>query len=168
MQKTGIFWLLLLVPAVISQQCTKKVDYEKMEEENIARFLEANHITVEPTASGLYYVEKEEGKGLRPVENDTVSINYIAYHLNGVIFDTNIEKVAEQNYIWRDDVTYQPFRFVLGSQEVIDGVNEGISYMKEGGKATLTIPSYLAYHDHQTIVFYVELLEVVHDTSAVP
>ena len=50
---------------------------------------------------------------------------------------------------------------------IIKGVNEGVGYMREGGKATLIIPSKLAYNDYQPLAFYIELLQVKHDTTAV-
>jgi peptidylprolyl isomerase len=39
----------------------------------------------------------------------------------------------------------QPFNFPIGQQHVIKGWDEGVALMKKGGKATLYIPSSLAY-----------------------
>ena len=64
--------------------------------------------------------------------------------------------------------------FTLGNYMVIEGFEEGILYMKKGGKATLLIPSYLAYGTSGTywgipgyspIIFEVELLEVFHTAT---
>ena len=92
MRKTTIL-LFLALGALLVQSC-KKTDYEKIEQDTIREFLKQNDITAEPTESGLYYIEKEAGTGLQPVDSDTVSINYIAYKLTGLVFDTNIESVA--------------------------------------------------------------------------
>lgn len=166
MKKTGII-LLFLLTAIISQQCIKSVDYAAQEQKAIQDFLNTNDITVQPKESGLYYIEKVAGTGAQPMDSDTVSINYITYKLNGLVFDTNIEDVAKNHNIWNATVNYAPFTFVKGSGSVIKGVDEGVGYMKVGGKATLVIPSKLAYNDYQPLAFYIELLEVKHDTTAV-
>ncbi len=166
MKKAG-FFMLLIVLAVINQQCLKPVDYAQREQEEIQNFLSTNNITVAPTESGLYYVEDSVGTGQQPVKNDTVTINYITYRLSGLVIDTNIESVAKQNNIWREDRSYTPFSFKLGSDMIIQGVNEGVGYMREGGTATLVIPSKLAYNDYQPLAFYIELLQVKHDTTVV-
>jgi FKBP-type peptidyl-prolyl cis-trans isomerase len=57
---------------------------------------------------------------------------------------------------------------MLGRGQVIKGWDEGISMMRQGGKATLIIPSNIAYSDrdmgvippYSTLVFDVELVEV--------
>jgi len=158
---------LVVITALLNQQCVKKIDYDQKEQELIRKFLETNNITVEPTESGLYYIEDTLGTGPQPVINDTVRINYVAYRLDGLIVDTNIESIAKEHQIWREDGYYKPFSFVLGTDQIIKGVNEGVGYMKEGGVATLVMPSRLAYNDYQPLAFYVKLLEVKHDTSTV-
>jgi FKBP-type peptidyl-prolyl cis-trans isomerase len=164
MRKTTIL-LFLALGALLVQSC-KKTDYEKIEQDTIREFLKQNDITAEPTESGLYYIEKEAGTGLQPVDSDTVSINYIAYKLTGLVFDTNIESVAKQYGIYSPTRSYAPMEFVKGAGQVIEGMDEGVGYMKEGGKATLVVPSKLAYHNYEPLAFYVELIQVKHDTTA--
>ncbi len=153
--------VFLLLPG-----CMKEKNYEKIEEDTIKRFLRNNNITVDPTPSGLYYIEEKAGEGRQPVDGDTVSINYIAYKLSGLVLDTNIEEVAQQYNLPTEGRTFKPFVFVKGSGEVIAGLDEGVGYMREGGKATLVMPGRLAYGRYEPMAFYVELLEVVHDTTA--
>ena len=165
MKKYFVFYLLVLT-GFMTGGCIKTPDYEAEEQKAIEEFLARNNITTPPTASGLYYLEKTEGTGLQPVDGDTVSINYIASKLNGVVFDTNIKDVAEKHGLYNPQRDYVPFVFVKGSSDAIEGVDEGVGYMKEGGEAVLIIPSKLAYHDYQTLVFYVELVKVQHDTAS--
>ena len=63
----------------------------------------------------------------------------------------------------------QPIEFVLGQGRVIKGWDEGISYLKVGGKATFIIPSNLAYGErgagqsigpNTDLIFIVELLGI--------
>jgi FKBP-type peptidyl-prolyl cis-trans isomerase len=158
-----IFFFFLT--ALLAQGCVKSIDYEAQEQKAIQEFLAKNNITTPPTESGLYYLVKTEGTGQQPVDSDTVSINYIVSYLDGVVFDTNIEEVAQEHNIYNPQRDYVPFVFVKGSNEAIEGVDEGVGYMKEGGEAILVIPSSLAYHAYNPLVFYVKLLEVKHDTT---
>jgi len=58
--------------------------------------------------------------------------------------------------------------FSVGSVNIIEGWNEGIKFMKEGGEATLIIPSVLGYGSsgsgsippYSTLIFDVELIDV--------
>jgi FKBP-type peptidyl-prolyl cis-trans isomerase FkpA len=88
------------------------------------------------TASGLYYVIHEEGEGPQPEAGKKVTVNYTGVNMDGETFDSNVDPAF--NHV-------QPFQFDLGRRNVIAGWDEGIALMKKGGKATLYIPSGLAY-----------------------
>lgn len=97
------------------------------------------------------------GTGAEAVVGKTVSVNYTGWLTNGDKFDSSFD-------------AGQPFGFVLGQKEVIDGWDQGVVGMKVGGKRKLTIPPDLAYGDqgagggvippNATLVFEVELLSV--------
>ena len=118
-------------------------------------YIESEGITTEPTASGLYYIETKEGTGVQPVAGNVVHVHYQGEFLNGQVFDAT----------WPDKA---PFEFTLGTGSVIAGWDEAIALMKEGGRATLIVPSNLAYGaagsgsipPYTTLVFYVELVDV--------
>jgi len=121
-----------------------------------AAYLEANNITVEPTASGLYFVEIEKGTGPRATAGNRVRVHYTGTLLNGNQFDSSVDRG-------------EPFEFMLGARQVIMGWDEGIAMMNVGGKAKLIIPSEIAYGSqsrgerlpaYSTLVFEVELLGV--------
>lgn len=113
------------------------------------------------TASGLEYVEIEEGSGPQAQPGDFVQVHYTGTLEDGTQFDSSIERGA-------------PFPFTLGQGEVIPGWDEGIALMKEGGKARLIIPPELAYGEpgrgpippNATLIFEVELVEVVPAAAA--
>ncbi len=136
-------------------------DLKEKEEEAIKDYIKKNDITVQPTESGLYYIETKEGDGLQPVEGDSVVVNYIGFSIAELVFDTNIESVARDNMIWSEYAIYGPVGFLVGSVNVLKGWNEGITYMKEGGEATLLLPSSIAFHNYEPVLYDITLLEVV-------
>jgi len=139
----------------------KSIDYDEEEKKNIAQYLLNGNITISPTASGLYYIEEEEGTGIQPVEGDTCMVNYIAQTIYGRVFETNIEDIAYQYGIYYYNFSYTPVEIVLGAENIMEGWSEGLSYMKEGGKATIIIPYKLTFEgNYEPLVYYLELLEV--------
>lgn len=137
-------------------------------------YFKKNNITPVKTASGLYYTVKEEGSGERAMPNDTVVMNYTGYFMDGKKFDSN------------EDTTFQhvtPFTFVLGRGAVIRGWGEGIAMLKQGSRATLYIPSGLAYGAqsrpgstanprgipaNSILLFDVQLMKVTHPAPPPP
>ena len=120
------------------------------------KYLKDNNISVKPTSSGLYYIEKIKGTGIQAMAGKTVKVHYTGTLLNGTKFDSSVDRG-------------EPLEFGLGKGMVIKGWDEGIALMSVGGKATLVIPSKLAYGDrspgaeipaYSTLVFEVELLDV--------
>ncbi len=119
------------------------------------KYLKEHNITVKPTASGLYYVEKVKGTGPRAVAGKKVKVHYTGTLLNGTKFDSSRDR-------------NEPYAFPLGQGQVVKGWDEGIALMNVGGKATLIVPSSLGYGaedkgvipPYSTLVFEVELMEV--------
>jgi len=112
------------------------------------------------TASGLRYFDHEVGVGHAPADGSGVSINYTGFLTDGCVFDTS-------------QVRGQPTLF--GLNQLVDGMEEGVSGMLVGGKRRISIPSNLGYQDagipgrippSSTIIFEVELLEVVEPAGA--
>ena len=126
------------------------------EKENINKYLTNNSITVEPTESGLYYVETLAGQGKQAEAGKKVKVHYKGTFLDGEKFDSSFDRGT-------------PIEFVLGQGQVIKGWDEGISMMKEGGKALMVVPSIIAYGSQKRgsipaytpLVFDVELVEVI-------
>ncbi len=136
-----------------------EADMERAEQEEglMMEYLDEEGITVQPTESGLYYVEEEAGDGPQPEAGDMVSVHYEGRLLDGTVFDSSYERG-------------EPIEFMLGQGQVIPGWDEGISMMNVGGSARLVIPSHLAYGDQgagqaippfSTLVFDVELVDIV-------
>lgn len=143
---------------------------EAEERAKLEQYLKENNITAEPTASGMYFISQKKGTGQQAEAGDMVKVNYQGKLIDGTYFDTSLEEVAKAQGLFDERRTYQPFEFALGEGKVIKGWDEGIAMMKEGGKATLIIPSNLAYGANprpggvikpfSTLIFEVELVKV--------
>lgn len=122
-------------------------------EEFIANFLECNEEAVK-TDSGMVYCPMKEGDGKQPTLKSTVEVHYHGTLTDGTVFDSSVDRG-------------QTISFPLSG--VIQGWQEGLQLMKEGGKAALVIPSDLAYGEAgsgevippgATLKFEVELFKV--------
>lgn len=118
-------------------------------EEDVAAidaYLEEKGIEAQVTESGLRYVITDAGNGTFAEAGDNVIVNYAGRILDGEYFDTSIEEVAKEQGIYNEQrPAYEPFEVVIGQGRVIQGWDEGIPLIPEGGKGTLYIPSPLGY-----------------------
>jgi len=96
------------------------------------------------------------GTGAKPKTGETVTVHYTGWLTDGTKFDSSVDR-------------NEPFIFVLGTGQVIQGWDEGVAAMHIGEKARLTIPHEMAYGEQgypgaipprATLVFEVELLSV--------
>lgn len=125
--------MLVMIIAITCFSCDPSRKWEKDEENQIESFIATRGDTIfEKKPSGLYITTLQEGTGIAPDENDTVSIRYTGFLLDYRIFDSNIGLA-------------QPLAFIVGSGYIIEGLDEGIRYMKKGGRAKMVTPSSLAY-----------------------
>jgi len=95
------------------------------------------------------------GTGEEAKTGDRVVVHYTGRFVDGNVFDSSFSR-------------NEPFQFVLGAGQVIQGWDVGIVGMKVGGKRVLSIPPELGYgmQDYgpipggSTLIFEVELLKV--------
>ncbi|GAA4498076.1 hypothetical protein GCM10023172_14250 [Hymenobacter ginsengisoli] len=124
----------------------------------LKRYLTKNSITTaQKQASGLYFIPTlRNPSGAQAVSGTTVSVLYTGKLLNGSVFDATSQRGN------------QPFTFIVGSGGTIPGFNEGVSLMRKGEKATILIPSGLAYGaqgnssigPNTPLVFDIEVVDV--------
>ena len=100
----------------------------------IEKYVADNKITVAPSASGLYFMEKHKGSGAKIVAGDTVYVKYTGKTLDGKVFDSS-------------DHSPVPVKFQIGVGQVIKGWDEAVTKMNVGGKISILLPSSLAYGD---------------------
>ncbi|MEI6887729.1 MAG: FKBP-type peptidyl-prolyl cis-trans isomerase [Bacteroidales bacterium] len=146
------------------KKAQEKLMKNKIEEAaSLGKYLKEKNITAKPTASGIYYIERVKGTGTKAAAGKVVKVHYTGTLLNGTKFDSSRDK-------------NQPYEFTLGQGQVIKGWDEGIELMNVGGKATLIIPSNMAYGErdkgtippYSTLVFEVELMDVKDAKPAAP
>jgi len=124
------------------------IDLATVEGEMIQEFINNNPtfpFQLEP--SGLYYLDLIIGTGPAPVTHDTAFVKYAGRFLEGTVFDSDIGRT-------------DTLIFPVNEGYLISGFEEGISYMREGGRALFLIPSKLAYgpEGYYTIPGYTPLL----------
>ncbi len=126
------------------------------EENRINTFLLEHNINTTPLESGLYFINTKDGEGPYPVDGDKVKVHYILHNTEGKLLQSSYD----QN---------QTFDFELGTNAVIKGWEEAIKLMQKGSKATIIVPSKLAYGSrdrskdippYSALVFDLELIDV--------
>lgn len=109
--------------------------------------------TIQPE---LISTDTHLGTGKLAVKGALLIVHYDGFLEDGTKFDSSFDRG-------------RPFQFVLGTGRVIKGWDLGVMGMREGGKRTLFVPSYLAYGErqigelikpHSHLVFHIELFEV--------
>ncbi len=108
-------------------------------------------------AEGLRYIDYAIGKGDTSATGKRHFIRFFGTHVNGQPFDTSYcgSKV---------------YSFVLGTDEIVKGLEMGLRGMREGGRRQIIVPPALAYGlpgypsagiiSNETLIFYVELEKV--------
>lgn len=114
-----------------------------------------------PSSAPYSQTDLRVGTGTEAVNNATVTVNYTGWFYDptksdkkGVIFDTTIGK--------------EPFTFILGTGQVLEGWDEGMLGMKVGGTRRLVVPPTLGYGysryasipPNATLLFEIELTDV--------
>lgn len=147
-----IHYVILSVLIITSLTACWRITTEDLEMEEAAEiqdYLEKNSsLDFQLKVSGLYYLEVNAGTGLIPAAHDTAYIFYSAKLLSEIVLETNTGT---------DDTLIFP----VGEGRLIAGLEEGVTYMREGGKGLFLIPSKLAYGstgNYYTVGGYTPLL----------
>jgi FKBP-type peptidyl-prolyl cis-trans isomerase len=139
MKKAIIFLILLALALVGYHFATSKK--QEVKQENIMPELKIEIL--------------KEGTGEEIQNGQTAMVHYTGTLTDGTKFDSSLDR-------------NQPFSFVLGAGQVIQGWDQGVRGMKAGEKRKLTIPPDLGYGSsavgpipaNSTLIFEVELLSM--------
>jgi len=107
-----------------------------------------------PESDTLMKEDLVVGTGAETKSGDVVTVHYTGTLIDGTKFDSSLDRG-------------EPFSFVLGAGNVIEGWEQGVLGMKVGGKRKLTIPPDLGYGEtgqgsippSATLIFEIELLK---------
>ncbi|MCL2682507.1 MAG: FKBP-type peptidyl-prolyl cis-trans isomerase [Bacteroidales bacterium] len=116
---------------------------ELEEAARLQAYISEKGITVKPNADGVYVIIKTRGTGAVAAQGKTISLNYTGSLLDGTVFDTSFETIAKENDIPR--FSFEPLEFLVGAGRMIPGLDNAVVGMRVGTKATLIIPSNMAY-----------------------
>lgn len=132
MKKANV--IIVLAALLVSSGCgLNNIKWEDQERFQIQEYLDNIDDTVYTVkSSGLYFYEISPGTGENPASNDTVFFKYKGRFLNYQLFDMN-------------QPVNVPFEAVLGTGQLLGGIDEALRYMTEGSKAKVITPSSLAY-----------------------
>ena len=151
-----VFPVIIVIVLFMASSCDPSKKYKEQEKALIQNYIE-EHPTMnfDLKPSGLYYLEVVTGTGRATKLSDTLYMKYTGKLLDGRTFDTNVD-VA-------DSLIYPALEGWL-----LTGFEEGTSYMKEGGKSTILVPSSLGYGSvgylmisgYTPLLFEIELCKV--------
>ena len=150
---------------------------QKQEPVKIKKYIEDNKLKTTQTPSGLQYVITTQGTGIKPAVGDTVEVNYVGKFTNGKVFDTSIKSEAQKGKLPINPMNpYKPIKFPVGVSGMIPGWNEAFLLFNKGTKATLLLPSSLAYGERGNqaiqpftpLVFDIELVDIIHPNPNAP
>jgi FKBP-type peptidyl-prolyl cis-trans isomerase len=144
------FPAVILVSLIVFSMfsCGDEYDATKLRQrelELLDAYIKEHNITVKPTKTGLYYMERVKGTGDTAKVNDKVYVYYRTWLIDGTLVDQNIDSLGRY---------YDPLAFnvvpVGASASVVKGLNEGVQFMQTGTIADLIIPSELGYGESTT------------------
>ncbi len=153
MRKTSFGLFMLLLIGCSTDKALTTEEQLKKDVATIDKYLTDNNITAQTDPSGLRYVVTTAGPagGVKPIISSTITVRYTGKLMStGVVFDQRTTAV----------------KFALSG--LIEGWVIGFQLLTKGSKATLYIPSGLAYKTtgsgsvppNAILIFDVELIDV--------
>jgi len=140
-QIKNLLLVLSLATAIFSCKENSLEEQRQNELKILDAYLTKNYPDLEPTKSGLYYKEIKAGAGDTIKVGDRVQIYYATWTIES---DGEIT-LADESEGFTDGLRYDPLEFVVGTGQVIEGLEEAITYLRKGSVANLIIDSGLAY-----------------------
>ena len=121
------------------------------------RDIESQGYDVDTTELGVFYYVREIGDGIYPKIDDTLTIKYVGYLINGDRFypPGDVTETVEVSY-------------VLGQEDAIKGWNDGLKVIRKGSTVELIIPSPLGFGSkwngdippNNTLVYVITMVDI--------
>jgi FKBP-type peptidyl-prolyl cis-trans isomerase len=116
-----------------AQQYEVMIEKFRVSEDSLINdYVTKNKIKVTPTADGLYFMKTVSGSGKVIKTGSKVAVHYTGKLIDGSVFDSSIESGT-------------PYEVTVGQGQVSPGWEKALLLMRGGDKATVLIPSKLAY-----------------------
>lgn len=139
------------------------------EDAKLKAYVAAKELKTAASPSGLRYVVTKEGQGVKAAVGDTVQVNYTGMFLSGKVFDTSLPEVAKKAGVFNAMRPYEPLKVSVGTHALVPGFDEGLMLFPKGTKATLVMPSKLAYGEqgnsgippYTPLVFEIEMVNII-------
>ena len=112
-------------------------DQDKKDESTIQDYIKKNNLTAakkSATGSGVYILTTQPGTGPNAKAGQLVTVKYRGTLLDGKEFDSSAKHPGQPD-----------FSFALGRGQVIPGWDDALAQLNKGAKATILVPSSLAY-----------------------
>lgn len=94
------------------------------------------------------YMMFGKNSGSQDYTGKRVSVDYVGTHTDGSVFDTSIESVAKEKWLYTPNRPYTPLMFVVGSGQVVPGFERAVQGMKIGQTRKTTIEPKDAYGEY--------------------
>ena len=108
-------------------------DLSHQENQLLLQFIEEEKPDIQAKPEGFYMISLKNGNGRKVHKGDHIWVHYEGKFLNGKFFDGTYR-------------SKEPVDFIYGEQFVlISGLEHALSYMSEGEKAMIILPSGLAF-----------------------
>ncbi len=136
----------------------KKIIVEQ--KKSLKEYVAKNKIKCIESPLGVLVEIQKEGTGIKADSGTHAKLFYTGKLLNGNVFESNVGKTPEQLL----DV-------LVGTHNVVPGMEDAMKYFGKGGKGRLFIPAALAYGDrdngpipaNSNLIFEIEVKDVVFD-----
>jgi FKBP-type peptidyl-prolyl cis-trans isomerase len=144
--------------AQLEAEYKKKMEEAKANETSIlADYIKNKNITVAPLPSGLYFIETKKGNNQKPKTGDYGKVHFVVSTIKG---DTLYSSYKQG----------EPMMWESGKDFDNKGVTEALSLMSKGSKASIIVPSSLAFGEqgrgqmiapYTTLLYDLELTDIV-------
>ncbi len=169
-------FLLMAIAAIFMVSCAKEVNEsdDTVEQRYLAAYAEMNYSSVQPTASGLYFIPRSPRHGgTAPVPDNYVYMRYTSRSMDSTIIQTSVDSLATMLGTHSKRTYYGPQICSMAEGFGMIGIQEAFSYMKPADKARVLMPSWLSKYTsssarsyNTTVMYDLELLRVVTDMAA--
>lgn len=138
---TKISLLLVLLAAVLFTACEKQYDsIQVVDDATIQTYIRQNNLTMIKDVTGYYYNIITPGTGTEIKNSDSIFYSYTFKTLSGRVLNQTSNISIPGTFLGYTD------GFVInGTAYTLSSVREVLSKLKRGGKATVIIPSNLAF-----------------------